>query len=71
MQNTDTKNTRTHDGSEYSLNAAKYATRIAKEDNAELFCIHVITSRVPYGYATSAESKTGQYREDIKNMVES
>jgi nucleotide-binding universal stress UspA family protein len=36
------------DGSEYSLYAAKYATRIAKDENAQLYCIHVITS-VPYG----------------------
>jgi nucleotide-binding universal stress UspA family protein len=31
------------DGSEYSLNAAKYAIRIAKDEKAQLFCIHVIT----------------------------
>jgi len=59
------------DGSEYSLNAAKYATRIAREENAELFCIHVIVPRIPYGYAASAASTTGQYHEDIKNRVES
>jgi nucleotide-binding universal stress UspA family protein len=40
------------DGSEYSINAAKYATRIAKDENAKLFCIHVMAS-VPYGRATS------------------
>jgi nucleotide-binding universal stress UspA family protein len=40
------------DGSECSLHAAKYATRIAKDENAQLYCIHVITS-VPYGIATS------------------
>ena len=59
------------DGSEYSINAAKYAAKIAKDENAELFCIHVITPRIPYGYATSAASTTDQYHEDIKNMVES
>ncbi|HET7148462.1 MAG TPA: universal stress protein [Candidatus Nitrosopolaris sp.] len=59
------------DGSKYSLNAAEYATRIAKDENAQLFCIHVITPRIPYGYATSAASTTGQYHEDIKDVVES
>jgi nucleotide-binding universal stress UspA family protein len=39
------------DGSECSL-YAKYATRIAKEENAQLYCIHVITS-VPYGIANA------------------
>ncbi len=58
------------DGSEYSINAAKYATRIAKDENAELFCIHVVSPRIPYGYETSAVSTKGQYNEDIKNMVE-
>ena len=53
-----------------SINAAKYATRIAKDENAELFCIHVVTPRIPCGYATSAVSTKGQYYEDIKNMVE-
>jgi len=40
------------DGSECSLNAAKYAIKLAKDENAQLFCIHVIGS-VPYGYASS------------------
>src|ERR1700758_3967619 len=40
------------DGSECSLYAAKYATRIAKDENAQLYCIHVITS-VPYGIANA------------------
>ena len=31
------------DGSEYSLQAAKYATRIAGNEKAQLFCIHVVT----------------------------
>jgi len=31
------------DGSEYSLQAAKYATRIARNEKAQLFCIHVVT----------------------------
>jgi nucleotide-binding universal stress UspA family protein len=40
------------DGSECSLYAAKYATKIAKDENAQLYCIHVITS-VPYGIANA------------------
>ena|ERR1700693_2950443 len=50
------------DGSEYSLDAAKYAIRIAKDEKAQLFCIHVITPQV---------STDGQYYEDIKDKVES
>ena len=52
------------DGSECSLNAAKYATRIAKNENARLFCIHVIGS-VPYGYASSPPA-IDQYFKDIR-----
>lgn len=57
------------DGSEYSLDAAKYAIRIAKDEKAQLFCIHVITPQIPYGYAAAATD--GQYYEDIKDKVES
>ena len=60
------------DGSEYSLHAAKYATRIARNEKAEVFCIHVVTPRIPYGYATPAASSTkSRYYDDIKNKVES
>ena len=59
------------DGSEHSIKAAKYATRIAKVDNAELFCIHVITPGIPYGYATPAASTVHQYDEEIKDKIES
>ena len=55
------------DGSEYSLHAAQYATRIARNEKAQLFCIHVVTPRIPYGYATT---KSRDY-DDIKNKVES
>jgi nucleotide-binding universal stress UspA family protein len=34
------------DGSECSLKAAKYAIKLAKDENAQLFCIHVIGSAV-------------------------
>jgi nucleotide-binding universal stress UspA family protein len=60
------------DGSEYSLKAAQYATRIARIEKAQLFCIHVVTPRMPYGYATPAASSTkSRYYDDIKNKVES
>ena len=57
------------DGSDYSLKAAKYAVRIAKDENAQLFCIHCIVG-IPYGYINPASS-TDQYYEDIKDKVES
>jgi nucleotide-binding universal stress UspA family protein len=60
------------DGSEYSLKAAQYATRIARIEKAQLFCIHVVTPGMPYGYATPAASSTKSlYYDDIKNKVES
>jgi nucleotide-binding universal stress UspA family protein len=42
------------DGSEYAFNAAQYAARIARNEKAQLSCIHVVTPRIPYGYATPA-----------------
>jgi nucleotide-binding universal stress UspA family protein len=57
------------DGSECSLTAAKYATRIAKDENAQLFCIHIVAS-VPYGYATSATA-IDQYFKDIEEKAQS
>jgi nucleotide-binding universal stress UspA family protein len=59
------------DGSEHSIKAAKYATRIAKADNAEISCIHVITPGIPYGYATPAASTVHQHDEEIKHKIES
>ena len=60
------------DGSEYSLHAAQYATRIARNEKAQLFCIHVVTPRIPYGYTTPAASSTkSRYYDDIKDKVES
>ncbi len=60
------------DGSEYSLNAAQYAIRFARNEKAQLFCIHIVTPRMPYGYATPAASSTeSRYYEDIKHNVES
>ena len=57
------------DGSEFSLNAPKYATRIAKDENAQLFCIHVIAS-VPYGYQSSPPA-IDQYFKDLEEKVQS
>lgn len=37
------------DGSNYSIKAAKYAIDIAKNQNAQLFCIYVL-DRLPYGF---------------------
>jgi len=60
------------DGSEYSLHAAQHATRIARNEKAQLFCIHVVTPRMPYGYATPATACTkSRHFDDIKNNVES
>lgn len=56
------------DGSNYSRRAAKYAIRIAKDENAKLFCIHCIVG-IPYGYINPA-SPTDQYYRDIKDKVE-
>ena len=57
------------DGSDYSRRAVKYATRIAKDENAKLFCIHCIVC-IPYVYINPASS-TDQYYRDIKDKVES
>ena len=65
------------DGSEFSLYAAKYATRIAKDENAQLYCIHVITS-VPYGIANAPaieeyfkvhEQKVQSWFDIVRNMA--
>jgi len=60
------------DGSEYAFNAAQYAARIARNERAQLFCIHIVTPRMPYGYATPAASSIEcQNYEHIKHNVES
>jgi nucleotide-binding universal stress UspA family protein len=56
------------DGSECSLYAAKYATRIAKDENAQLYCIHAITS-VPYGIANAPAIQ--EYFKDLEHKVQS
>jgi nucleotide-binding universal stress UspA family protein len=57
------------DGSDYSRRAVKYAIRVAKDENAKIFCIHCIVG-IPYGYINPASS-TDQYYRDIKDKVES
>jgi nucleotide-binding universal stress UspA family protein len=57
------------DGSECSLNAAKYAIKVAKDENADLFCVQVIAS-VPYGYASSPPA-IDQYFKDIEEKAQS
>ena len=57
------------DGSKCSLNAARYAVKLAKDENAQLFCIHLMVG-IPYGYTTSA-SATDQYFSDMEEKVES
>jgi nucleotide-binding universal stress UspA family protein len=52
------------DDSGFSLNAAKYATKFAKYENAQLICIHVIAS-IPH------LSTPPEYRENIEKKVES
>jgi len=52
------------DGSEYSLHAAKYAIRIARNEKAQLFCIHVVTSqRFKFFHRyTSSTSPSSDYK---------
>jgi nucleotide-binding universal stress UspA family protein len=57
------------DGSECSFNAAKYAIKLAKDENAQLYCIHVIGS-VPYGYGSSPQA-IDQYFKDLEQKVQS
>jgi nucleotide-binding universal stress UspA family protein len=58
------------DGSGCSLYAAKHAIKLAKDENAQLFCIHVIGS-VPYygfiGFAPAIE----QYYKDLEERSQS
>ncbi len=56
------------DGSECSLNAAKYAVKLAKDENAQLFSIHVIGSI--YGYSSSLYT-IDQYFKDLQEKARS
>jgi nucleotide-binding universal stress UspA family protein len=57
------------DGSECSLNASMYAVKLAKNENAQLFCNHVIVG-VPYGYDGSPNA-IDQYFKDLQEEVQS
>ena len=57
------------DGSEYSFNAPRYAIKVAKNENAELYCIHVI-SNIPHGYASSPYA-IDRYFKDLEQKVQS
>jgi nucleotide-binding universal stress UspA family protein len=57
------------DGSECSLYAARYAVKLAKDENAQLFCIHVIGSVPYYGYMGSPPA-IDQYYKDLEEKVE-
>jgi nucleotide-binding universal stress UspA family protein len=50
------------DGSEFSLHAAKYAIKIAKDENAQIICIHALSTTV-LEYA--------RYHVDLKKEAES
>jgi nucleotide-binding universal stress UspA family protein len=58
------------DGSECSLNAARYAVKLAKDENAQVFCIHVIEGVPYYGYAGYPPA-IEQYYKDLEEKVES
>ena len=49
------------DGSEYSLHAAQYATRIARNEKAQLFCIHVVTPQRFKFFHRHATSPSSDY----------
>ncbi len=57
------------DGSSNSMRAAKYAIEVAKLQNAQILCVHVLTS-LPYDYALSG-SCVVQYLEDVETQCES
>src|SRR6476659_4691805 len=58
------------DDSECSLYAAKYAVKLAKNENAQLFCIHVIGSLPYYSYIGSPPA-IEQYYKDLEEKAQS
>jgi nucleotide-binding universal stress UspA family protein len=58
------------DGSAYSFYAAKHAVKLAKDENAQLFCIHVIGTVPYYGFIGSPPA-IEQYYKDIEEKVQS
>ena len=67
------------DGSDCSLYAAKHAVKLAKDENAQLFCLHVIGSVPYYGYMGSPaeieqyykdlEEKAGSWFDNVRDMA--
>ena len=67
------------DGSDCSLFAAKHAVKLAKDENAQLFCIHVIGVVPYYGYMGSSaaieqyykdlEEKAGSWFDKVRDMA--
>ena len=58
------------DGSDCSLYAAKHAVKLAKDENAQLFCIHIIGSVPYYGYMGSPAA-IEQYYKDLEEKARS
>jgi nucleotide-binding universal stress UspA family protein len=62
------------DGSSYSMRAIKFAIEVAKLQNAQILCVHVI-SKLPHGYGYAVPAIAGpiieQYFENIKNQSQS
>ncbi|HEY7081843.1 MAG TPA: universal stress protein [Nitrososphaeraceae archaeon] len=58
------------DGSKCSLNAARYAVKLAKDENAQLFCIHVNVG-LPYGYERAPPNVIDQYFNDLEEKTQS
>jgi nucleotide-binding universal stress UspA family protein len=57
------------DASECSLYAAKCAVKLAKNENAKIYCIHVI-SNIPYGYESSPYA-IDRYFKDLEQNIQS
>lgn len=58
------------DGSDCSLYAAKHAVKLTKDENAQLFCIHVIGSVPYYGFIGSVPA-IDQYYKDLEEKSQS
>jgi Universal stress protein family len=57
------------DGSKCSLNAARCALKLAKDENTQVFCIHVIENVPYYGYVGSPHA-IEQYYKDLEKLVQ-
>ncbi len=60
------------DGSEFSLNAAKYAIMIAKDENAQIICIHaLLTTVLEYAryHGSDLKKQAESWFNTIKNIA--